>query len=237
MQLELRNVTVEFGPTVALRDITIQVGTGQFVSLIGPNGAGKSTTTLLAAGSVNARSGEIIYEGKDLAGVSPEDRARLGMSLVPEGRHVFTRLTVLENLMVANRGGSINGNFDAKCATVFDYFPILYDRRSTMAGTLSGGEQQQLVIARALITEPRLMIIDEPSLGLAPIIVDQVYEILLRLQKVHKLSLLIVEQNIDRALQSSDYIYVLRNGTVRFQGNPQKFEDKAAAQKAFLGFN
>jgi len=234
--LELSGVEVRYGRLVALRGLTMEVREGEVVCLIGPNGAGKSTTMAAIAGGVPRFAGSITFEGKELPPRKPERIARLGLSLVPEGRHVFGTLTVEENLRV---GGYLRGNARASAEAlerVAGYFPRLKERWKSPAGRLSGGEQQMLSIGRALMTGPRLVMVDEPSLGLAPLIVDAVYEILLELRAREGLTLLINEQSSHRILRFADRIYVIRNGGIQLHGTADELRDGEAIKAAYFGF-
>jgi len=234
--LALADVEVRYGRLVALRGLSLEVGQGEIVCLIGPNGAGKSTTMAAIAGGVARVAGSIRFEGTELPARKPERIARLGLSLVPEGRHVFGTLTVEENLRI---GGYMRPNARESAAAlerVAGYFPKLKERWRAPAGRLSGGEQQMLSIGRALMTNPRLVMVDEPSLGLAPLIVDTVYEILLELREREGLTLLINEQSSHRILRFADRIYVIRNGAIQLHGTADELRDGDAIKAAYFGF-
>ncbi len=234
--LSVHDLSVRYGRLVALRNASLDVRRGEVVSIIGPNGAGKSTLLAAIAGGQPTFGGEIFLDGKPVTSRRPEDLARDGVSLVPEGRHVFSGLSVLENLKI---GAFMRGRPRVAARDlerVLDYFPRLRERLSFPAGRLSGGEQQMLVIARALMTRPRLMMIDEPSLGLAPKIVDQIYDIVLEMRKSEMLTLLINEQSSKRILKHSDRIYVLRSGTIQLEGRAADLQDGHAINAAYFGF-
>jgi branched-chain amino acid transport system ATP-binding protein len=234
--LELSGVEVRYGRLVALRGLSMEVRQGEVVCLIGPNGAGKSTTMAAIAGGVARAAGSIRFEGQELPPRKPERIARLGLSLVPEGRRVFGTLTVEENLRVGGyMRDSARESADA-LERVAGYFPRLKERWNAPAGRLSGGEQQMLSIGRALMTGPRLVMVDEPSLGLAPLIVDSVYEILLELRAREGLTLLINEQSSHRILRFADRIYVIRNGAIQLQGTAAELQDGEAIKAAYFGF-
>lgn len=235
--LHIDDITVHYSRLAAIRGVSISVNEGEIVCVVGPNGAGKSTTLLTVSGILNPTSGNVMFAGNRINGMRPENVARLGISQVPEGRHVFTALTVEENLRVgaAMRKDKAQVNKDVKW--VMDLFPILAERRRQSAGKLSGGEQQMLVIARALLTNPKIMTIDEPSLGLAPNIVDRVYEVLTTLRKERGLTLLIVEQSSERALKAADRIYVLRSGQIQLEGSAADLQDSEEVRKAYFGFS
>lgn len=219
--LTLNNLHVRYGRISALQGISMEVKRGEIVALIGPNGAGKSTTLLAIAGAVVPASGEILFEGHSLVGRAPEAIARQRISLVPEGRHIFAGLTVEENLRlgatIRNDRTAIQRDIEA----MLERFPSLKARLHMSGGKLSGGEQQQLAIARALMARPRLLLLDEPSLGLAPLIVDQVFEILEELH-VEGITILLVEQYAASAIEIADRTYVLRNGKIELAGTREE---------------
>jgi branched-chain amino acid transport system ATP-binding protein len=236
MLLNVENITVHYSRLPALRDISVCVDEGEIVCIVGPNGAGKSTTLLSISGVLNPTSGDITFDGKRINGMSPETVARAGISQVPEGRHVFTTLNVEENLRIGTSIRSDRSDIEKDFKRVLEIFPVLAERRRQAAGKLSGGEQQMLVIARALLTSPRIMTIDEPSLGLAPNLVDRVYETLLELRKDRGLTLLIVEQSSERALKVADRLYVLRSGQMQLEGNVADLQDGVNVRQAYFGF-
>ena len=235
--LQVDNLHVSYGGIAAVRGLSLTVGAGEVVAIIGPNGAGKSTTLAAIAGGVAPREGTITYGGTDITGRRPEDIARMGVSLVPEGRHVLATLTVEENLAVGTYMLGHRSKTSADVAAVLERFPRLQERRNFPAGRLSGGEQQMLVIARAMLTQPKLMLVDEPSLGLAPLIIDQVYDILLDLRRRQGLSLLIVEQSTSRILKHADRIYVVRSGAVQLADRAETLKDGEAIKRAYFGFD
>lgn len=235
--LEVTGIHVRYSELVALRDVSLTVAEGEVVCIIGPNGAGKSTLLAAIAGGVAPSKGTIRFKGQNLVDLSPERIARLGLSLVPEGRHIFGSLTVEENLLV---GASRSGDRRAVAkdlVRVFDYFGPLKERRARPAGRLSGGEQQMLAIARALMARAPMLLVDEPSLGLAPKIIDQIYKILLELRVQEKLTLLINEQSSHRILKHADRIYVLRAGEMRLHGTAAELRDGQAIKEAYFGFH
>ena len=233
--LEVRNLEVRYGRSTAVRDVSFTVAPGEIVCIVGPNGAGKSTTMMTIAGALKPAAGSIMFSGGSIGGLVPEQIARLGISLVPEGRHVFSQLTVEENLRIGSDMRKDRHNIAGDIDRVFEHFPILRERRAMPGGKLSGGEQQQLVIARALMTRPKLMLIDEPSLGLAPKIVDRVYEILGQLRAEGN-TLVVVEQSTHRALEAADRVYVMRNGRVVLEGASAELSDQAL-EEAYFGFD
>jgi branched-chain amino acid transport system ATP-binding protein len=211
--LELRNVRIEYGEAVAVKDLSITVGDGDFVALIGHNGVGKSSTVKAISGVVKPVSGSIIFADQDITGQDPGSILRKGIAMVPEGRHIFTRLTVRENLMVGATVDKDRSGVNARYADFIERFPILGKYANRMAGLLSGGEQQQLAIARALMSQPRLLLLDEPSLGLAPQVVEQVFDLMKELNKAGT-SILLVEQNAAQAIKACERYYVMRTGGV-----------------------
>ena len=236
MLLNVENITVHYSRLPALRGISVSVDEGEIVCIVGPNGAGKSTTLLSISGVLNPTEGEITFHGKRINGMSPEAVARAGISQVPEGRHVFTSLSVEENLRIGTNMRKDRSDIEKDFKHVLEIFPVLAERRKQAAGKLSGGEQQMLVIGRALLSNPRMMTIDEPSLGLAPNLVDRVYETLLELRKDRGLTLLIVEQSSERALTAADRLYVLRSGEMQLEGNAADLRDGEKVRQAYFGF-
>ncbi|UOM35479.1 ABC transporter ATP-binding protein [Acuticoccus sp. I52.16.1] len=234
--LSVAELEVRYGRLIAVRDVSLTVATGEIVCIVGPNGAGKSTTLAAVAGGVPKVRGTVTLAGQDISAMKPENIAKLGVSLVPEGRHVFASLTVEDNLRV---GTFMRGKVDvaAEMDRVFTHFPRLAERRKQAAGKLSGGEQQMLVIGRALMTAPKIILVDEPSLGLAPMIIDQVYAILVELREREGLTLLINEQSSERMLKFADRIYVMREGLMQLEGTRRELEDGKAIQSAYFGFD
>jgi branched-chain amino acid transport system ATP-binding protein len=232
--LGVSNLTVSYGPVRAVRDLSLSVEEGEIVALLGPNGAGKSSTLKALMGLVSATAQRISLAGWDIRRVATEDIVRHGMTLTPEGRRVFAHLTVEENLRVAGSARARGAHRLLDRDELADLFPILYERRRQLAGTLSGGEQQQLAIARSLMSAPRLLLLDEPSLGLGPLIVDRIFELISRLRS-HGLTILLVEQNVDRALEVSNRAYVLSTGQLELTGNSAKLRESADVERAYLG--
>jgi branched-chain amino acid transport system ATP-binding protein len=229
--LELNDVSARYGQVAALHAVSLTVDEGEIVALLGANGAGK-TTTLRAVSGMVRRSGEVIVGGKRLRGVSPESVARAGVAHVPEGRGIFSELTVWENLRM---GAYIRrGRPDFK--TVLDYFPWLDSRRNQQAGTLSGGEQQMLALARAFLQRPRLLMLDEPSLGLAPLITREVFRVVGDLNEKEGLAVLVVEQNAAIALSAAHRAYVLETGSIALSGTAADLKANDAIRSAYLGY-
>ncbi|MEQ8655118.1 MAG: ABC transporter ATP-binding protein [Kiloniellales bacterium] len=237
MLLDVKDIHVHYGRLAALRGISISIEEGEIACIVGPNGAGKSTTLLAISAVLKPTEGAISFNGQALAGMSPEQVAEMGISQVPEGRHIFTALSVEENLHVGAAVRKDKDKIRKDFERVLETFPILAERRKQSAGKLSGGEQQMLAIGRSLMTSPRLMTIDEPSLGLAPKIVDRVYEVLVDLQRTRGLTLLIVEQSAERALKAADTIYVLRSGEIQLRGKAAELQDGKAVHQAYFGFS
>jgi branched-chain amino acid transport system ATP-binding protein len=234
--LEVDNIVVRYGRLTALRGISLKIAEGEIVFVTGPNGAGKSTLLNAIAGVVQPTSGSIMIDGAETTGAAPEAIARRGFSLVPEGRNVFGALTIEENLKVGAGMRSDRQRIAEDLESVYCEFPVLAERRNAPAGMLSGGEQQMLVIGRALMTAPRVMAIDEPSLGLAPKIIDQVYEILVRLREQRKLTLLIVEQSSARAIMTGGRMILMRGGRVVLEGEAGDMVKDARLKQAYFGF-
>ncbi|MGE4064793.1 MAG: ABC transporter ATP-binding protein [Rhodospirillaceae bacterium] len=233
--LAVEDLHVRYGGVAAVRGLELYVAPGELVSIIGPNGAGKSTTLAAIAGGVAPAQGRVRLDGTDLVGRRPEQIARAGVSLVPEGRHIFATLTVEENLAIGTYMRRSRAGVGQEIAALLKVFPRLEERRTAPAGQLSGGEQQMLAIARAVLTRPRLLMVDEPSLGLAPLIVDQVYATLLELRRKEGLALLIVEQSSHRILKHADRIYVVRDGRNQLTDRAANLKDEAV-RRAYFGF-
>ena len=232
--LTLDAVSSSYGPVPALRQVSLSVDEGEAVAVVGPNGAGKSTLTLAIAGVIRSNSGEIVFAGNSIRGLAPEAVARKGVALVPEGRHIFEGLTVKENLLLGTTARPRDASQADALAEVYELFPILAERRSGLATKLSGGEQQQLAIARALLSRPRLLIIDEPSLGLSPVMIDRVYEVLAAL-KAKGVTLLLVEQNVARIADVADRVVILASGVVQRFGAAHDVLAAKDLNAAYLG--
>ena len=233
--LQVSDLDVRYGPIRALRGVSIEVGHGEFVGIVGPNGAGKSTLLLSIVGAVRPQAGQIVFEDQRLIGASPEDIVRRGIALVPEGREIFGELTVEENLRLGTTIRKDRRAAEADLDRMMSEFSILAERRRGQASKLSGGEQQQLAIARAMLGVPRLLLLDEPSLGLAPLITKQVYQILKRLNETG-VTILVVEQNPKRIMKAAHRVYVLRNGTVTFAGPPAEIARAEDLDRAYFGY-
>ena len=234
--LAVDDITVRYGRLTALRGISLDIEEGEILFVTGPNGAGKSTLLNAIAGVVPPVSGSIRLDGADVTAASPEQIARRGFSLVPEGRNVFGALTIEENLRVGAGMRTDKHRLADDLEAIYREFPMLAERRHAAAGMLSGGQQQMLVIGRALMTSPRLIAIDEPSLGLAPKIIDQVYEILVRLRAQRKLTLLIVEQSSTRAMMTGGRMILMRGGRIVLEGPAGEMVKDARLKQAYFGF-
>jgi branched-chain amino acid transport system ATP-binding protein len=234
MLLEVEDIEVRYGSVPAVRNVSFHVAEGEIVCFIGANGAGKSTTMLALAGVLQPARGDIRVESRSIVGLAPEDITRLGIALVPEGRRIFGSLTVHENLLVAS---GLRGGIATQRSTldlIFELFPILHQRSDSRAGNLSGGEQQQLAIARALLTRPRLLVVDEPSLGLAPKFIELVYQMFAEL-RANGMTLLLVEQSMRRALSSADRAYLLQSGSVVLHGKASELAARNDLEHIYFG--
>lgn len=230
--LHLKSLHTSYGHIKALKGIDIEVNKGEIVCLIGSNGAGKSTTLMSVSGILRPASGDIIFEGTSIKNIATHDIVRLGISQVPEGRRIFPRLSVLENLEMG--AFSNNGDFSKNLQRVFTLFPILKERKQQLGGTLSGGEQQMLAIGRALMAGPKLLLLDEPSLGLAPIIVSKIFRTIKEINSEGG-TVLLVEQNARAALRLSHRGYVLESGLVKLHGSGEELLHNEEVKKAYLG--
>jgi branched-chain amino acid transport system ATP-binding protein len=234
--LRVADIHVHYGRLAAVRGVSLTVAPGEIVCLVGPNGAGKSTTLLTIAGVLAPTQGVVTFGHTAISGLSPEAVARLGLSMVPEGRRIFSSLTVEENLRIGTYGRNDRQSVERDVSRIFEEFPILASRRAMRAGKLSGGEQQQLAIGRALLTGAKLILVDEPSLGLAPMMVERVYGILRDLRDKRGVTLLIVEESGERAVDAADRIYVLRRGLIELEGTSEELADGERLHEAYFGF-
>jgi branched-chain amino acid transport system ATP-binding protein len=234
MLLDVRGLAISYGDAPAVWDASLEVGEGEVVSVIGPNGAGKSTLVNTIAGLHRARAGELRFAGADLAAVPPHLVCRHGIALVPEGRRLFARMSVEENLEIGCYRAEARRARTQTLDRVYRLFPILSERRRQLAGALSGGQQQMVAIARALMARPRLLLLDEPSLGLAPAVVDHMFEII-RAIHAEGVAILLVEQNVVRALEIADRAYVLEEGRVVAGGAPSALRQQSRIREAYLG--
>ena len=232
--LKISNVETFYGKIQALRGVDIDVNSGEIVSLIGSNGAGKSTLLMTISGVNKARTGEIVFEGKNIEKYEAHNIVDLGIAQVPEGRRIFSRLTVEENLRLGAHANEKGKHFNTVVMDVYDLFPVLNDRKSQRGGTLSGGEQQMLAIGRALMNRPKVLLLDEPSLGIAPKLVNQIFLAIKNINKEKKVTIFLVEQNAKKALELADRAYVLVNGKVTIKGTGQELLKNQDIQAAYL---
>ena len=233
--LKLEGVSAAYGPIRALKEVSLNVQAGQFVAIVGPNGAGKTTLFKTISGQVVPDAGRILFEGQDLLKLPARDRAHLGIAHVPEGRQVFGNLTVFENLEMGATPARGRAEWARNLERCYAMFPVLAERRSQLAGTLSGGEQQMLAIARGLASSPRLLLLDEPSMGLAPIVVDLIFERIEELHRDSRLTIVLVEQRVVEALDPCDWAYVLDVGRCVAAGPPDQIMNDARIRQAYLG--
>ena len=232
--LEVKDLQVYYGMIQAIKGISFEVNQGEVIALIGANGAGKTTTLHTVTGLISPKSGQVLFEGKDITKTPAHKIVSMGMAHVPEGRRVFAELSVYENLRMGAYTRKDKAEIEETLKSVYKRFPRLQERKNQMAGTLSGGEQQMLAMGRALMSAPKLMMLDEPSMGLAPILVEQVFDII---QSLHKAgtTILLVEQNAQMALSIADRAYVLENGKVSLSGTGEELAKSEQVQKAYLG--
>jgi len=232
--LKIEDINVYYGAIHALKGISVEVNQGEIVTLIGANGAGKSTTLRTISGLLKPRTGKISFEGQDIAGTAVQDIVKLGISQVPEGRRVFANMTVLENLELGAYLRSDNKEIKVDMDMVFARFPRLAERRSQLSGTLSGGEQQMLAMGRALMSRPRILLLDEPSMGLAPLLVKEIFSIVKDINKTGT-TILLVEQNAHMALSIANRAYVLETGRIILSGDAGELAASEEIRKAYLG--
>ena len=232
--LEVNNLSVYYGVICALKGISFEVNEGEIVSLIGANGAGKTTTMQSVVGLLPKRSGSVIFDGQDITKTPCHKVVRMGMTQVPEGRRIFQELSVYENLLMGAYSMKDSAAFKADLEATYERFPRLAERRNQIAGTLSGGEQQMLAMSRALMCHPKLLMLDEPSMGLSPLLVDQVFEIIKDINK-DGTTVLLVEQNAGKSLAISDRAYVLENGEIVLSGTGAELAASEQVKKAYLG--
>jgi branched-chain amino acid transport system ATP-binding protein len=233
--LELQNIETFYGNIQALKSISMEIAQGEIVTLIGANGAGKSTTLMSISGVVPPRTGEIRFEGKPIQGLPPNAIVSMGISQVPEGRRIFPYLTVLENLDMGAFLRDDKPEIKSDLDYIFELFPILAERRHQAGGTLSGGEQQMLAISRALMARPRLLLLDEPSLGLAPLVVKRIFEIVKKINSENNTTVFLVEQNANLALKTAHRGYVMENGRIIMADAADKLMINEDVRKAYLG--
>ncbi len=233
--LKVQNIQTYYGNIQALKDVTIEVAEGEIVALIGANGAGKTTTLMSICGITPSRSGEVLLDGDPIHDLAPENIVKKGIVQVPEGRRIFPDMTVLENLEMGAFLRTNKRQIQQDLNYVMTLFPILEKRQSQLGGTLSGGEQQMLAISRALMARPRVLLLDEPSLGLAPLIIKQIFEIIRQINKENNTTIFLVEQNANQALKLADRGYVMENGRITLVDSAANLLSNADVRKAYLG--
>ena len=233
--LKLRNIETYYGPIPAIKGISLDVHEGSIVTILGANGAGKTTILKTISGAMDPQKGRVEFLGKEIQKRNPDWVARLGIAHVPEGREVFPLLTVQENLLMGAYGRRDKQGIKADLEFVYDYFPILRDRTRQKSGFLSGGQQQMLVLGRAMMARPRLMLLDEPSLGLSPLFVQDIFSIIKRLNTEQQMTMLLVEQNANMALQNSDFGYVLENGRIVMQDTCENLMASEDIKEFYMG--
>ncbi len=234
--LRATNLRTQYGPVVALRDVSLFVPEGKVITVLGANGAGKSTLLRTISGLVHPAAGTIEYDGRQIASMSAEKIVRLGISQVPEGRQIFTQLSVLDNLKLGAFTRRDRAGIARDLGRIYDYFPVLGQRRSQIGGTLSGGEQAMLAIGRALMARPKLLLLDEPSLGLAPILVREIFRNIKAISQDEKLTVMLVEQDAKAALGIADYAYVLETGRVAMSDEAARLREHDDIRRSYLGY-
>jgi branched-chain amino acid transport system ATP-binding protein len=232
--LQIKNLQVFYGVIQAIKDVSFEVNEGEVIALIGANGAGKTTILHTITGLIQAKNGQVLYEGTDLLKIPAHKIISLGIAHVPEGRHVFSQLTVYENLLMGAFTRKDKSEIEASLENVYKRFPRLKERRGQLAGTLSGGEQQMLAMGRALMSKPKIILMDEPSMGLSPILVEEIFDIIKSISKSGT-TVLLVEQNAKKALGIADRAYVLETGKIVLDGDAKKLMDDESVKKAYLG--
>lgn len=233
--LEIKDLRVKYGGIVALDGISMKVPEGKIITLVGANGAGKSTTLRSITKLVTPVSGSITYDGKELTRMSTQDIVKMGITLVPEGRHLFDDMTVDENLMIGAYLRKDKENFKRDIAFIHEMFPRLKERAKQLSGTLSGGEQQMVAVGRALMSNPKVMMMDEPSLGLAPLVIKDIFNIIQKVNKEKGMTILLIEQNANAALKIADYGYVMETGRIRLEGTGQELLANEQVKELYLG--
>ena len=233
--LEVNELESGYGPMQVLWKPSIKIEKGTITSLLGPNGVGKSTMLATIFGSVEPWRGRVIYKGQDVTKVPTHKKVEMGIALVPEGKHLFPGMTVYENLSMGAYSKRAQVSKEASLSLVYSLFPRLKERNKQMAGSLSGGEQQMVTIARGLMSKPELMMLDEPSQGLAPLLVGEVFETIQKMKEEVGLTILLVEQNADASLNAADYVYILHEGIIKAEGNPEEIKGSSDIREAYLG--
>lgn len=233
--LKLENVQSGYGNKLAIKNVSLEINEGEIITLIGANGAGKSTTLMTVCGVVPCRAGSITFQGRQIHAMEPDRIVRLGVCQVPEGRHIFPQLTVKENLDMGAFLRNDKEGIKRDMEYVYSLFPILAERRNQDGGNLSGGEQQMLAMSRALMARPQVLLLDEPSMGLAPLVIRQIFEIIKQINKENNTTIFLVEQNANQALHIADRGYVMENGEITLAGSAGELLANQAIQKAYLG--
>ncbi len=233
--LKLENIQAGYGNIIAIKDVSLEINEGEIITLIGANGAGKSTTLMTISGVVKARAGKIFFKNESIEKKSSDNIVKLGICQVPEGRHIFPQLTVQENLDMGAFLRKDKAEITKDLEYVFDLFPILAERKTQDGGTLSGGEQQMLAMSRALMARPQLLLLDEPSMGLAPLVIKRIFEIIKQINKENNTTIFLVEQNANQALHIADRGYVIENGEITLAGPAKDLLENSDIQKAYLG--
>ncbi len=233
--LRLKNVQAGYGNILAIKDVSLEINEGEIITLIGANGAGKSTTLMTICGIVSVRDGSITFLDQEIHDKEPDKIVKMGICQVPEGRHIFPLLTVKENLDMGAFLRTDQQEIKRDIDYVFSLFPLLAERKNQDGGTLSGGEQQMLAMSRALMARPKLLLLDEPSMGLAPLIIKQIFEIIKKINEEHNTTIFLVEQNANQALHIADKGYVMENGKITLSGSADDLLKNDEIQKAYLG--
>ncbi len=233
--LDIRNIETYYGPIMAIRGATLKVDEGIIVTILGANGAGKTTILRTISGAMDPRKGTITYDGKSIVGLDPADIVEMGIAHVPEGREVFPHMTVRENLLMGAYLRWKSPTISEELEMVYGYFPVLKKLNKRHAGNLSGGEQQMLAISRGLMSDPRILLLDEPSLGLSPLLVEEIFNIIKRLNKEQNVTILLVEQNARMALSVADYGYALEMGRIMMDGTAKRLEENEDIREFYLG--
>ncbi|MGD8387620.1 MAG: ABC transporter ATP-binding protein [Desulfobacteraceae bacterium] len=233
--LDVKELESGYGPMQVLWKPSLSVGKGTITSLLGPNGVGKSTLLATVFGSVSPWGGTVVYNGQDVTRVPTHKKVDMGLALVPEGKHLFPNMTVYENLAMGAYLKKALMHRDESMDMVYTLFPRLQERKGQLAGSLSGGEQQMVTIGRALMTRPELIMLDEPSQGLAPLLVQEVFQTILKMKDEIGLTVLLIEQNADASLNAADYVYIMHEGMIKADGTPQEIKGSSEIREAYLG--
>lgn len=235
MLLEIKNIDVFYGVIQAIKNVSFEVSEGEIVALIGSNGAGKTTIMHTISGLIRSKKGNIVFDGNDITKMPTHNIPRKGLIQVPEGRHVFTEMTVMENLEMGAYLRNDKAEIEKDLENIFKRFPRLQERKTQLAGTLSGGEQQMLAMGRAMMAKPKLLLLDEPSMGLSPILVNEIFDIIKTINKEDGVTILLVEQNANKALQIADHAYVLETGSITTSGKAIDVANDPKVKEAYLG--